>query len=106
MAGILDKVLTGAANVTRANRPADQSKTEKVDRRDLPGGKKRAWTCGVIYKTSSSTTLIERWLEEHASGDWSLALENIDDAREAKTVKIFFVEPRDKPAFAAHFGKA
>ena len=102
MAGIFDKVLTGAVGLAQANPNADQSKTEKLDRRDMPGGKKKAWTCGVVYKTMSSTTIIERWLEENAVGEWSVALDN---AREAKTVKIFFVEQRDKAAFAAHFGK-
>ena len=61
--------------------------------------------CGVIYKTASSTTIVERWLEEHASGAWSVGLEDFDESREVKTLRILFAKEVDKVAFSAEFTK-
>lgn len=106
MSQLLDKAVAGLFSGRAGDRRAAQSgtgQTQKVDRRDLPGGDRRKWACGVIYKTHSSTTIVERWLEEHAAGDWSLSLEDFDDDREGKTLKILFEQERDKQLFAAEF---
>ena len=102
MARILDKVLTAGRSLDRKGGAAGAAQSEKVDRRDLPGGKSRNWVCGVRYKTSTSKVLLERWLEEHATGEWALTLEDLDDNREVKTVKVLFAKEADKAAFTEY----
>lgn len=104
MARLFDNVLAGAVGTKRPAAPG-KAGTEKVSRRDLPGGKDHQWSCGVIYKTASSTTIVERWLEEHASGAWSVALEDFDENREVKTLRILFTNEADKAAFSSEFTK-
>jgi hypothetical protein len=104
MARLFDNVLASAVGTKRPAAPGT-SATEKVSRRDLPGGKDHQWSCGVIYKTASSTTIIERWLEDHSSGAWSVALEDFDENREVKTLRILFTHEADKAAFLSEFTK-
>ncbi len=97
--------LFGARAGDRKGAPADPNRTVKANRRDLPGGDQRRWTCGLIYKTFSSTTIVENWLESHATGQWVVALEDMDEKREGKTLKILFEHEQDKQAFATEFAK-
>jgi hypothetical protein len=103
---MFDNLPTAAARSASAKANAVPLKADKIDRRDAPGGAKKPWTCVVIFQTNRSTTLIEHWLEENASGEWSVVLDDIDEALEAKTVKIFFANRPNKAAFAAHFAQA
>lgn len=95
--------LFGARAGDRKAAPAASNQSEKAHRRDLPGGEQRRWTCGLIYKTHSSTTIVENWLESHATGEWVVALEDMDENREGKTLKILFEQEQDKKAFVAQF---
>ncbi len=60
---------------------------------------------GVQYITSDPISGIEDWLNMHCRGKWTVALEDMDENRVKKTLKILFEEPEDKQNFIANFSK-
>ena len=66
---------------------------------------RRRFAYGVQYVTADSLTSLEDWLDANCQGKWSLALEDMDENRVKKTVKILFEEEGDKQRFIAQFAR-
>ncbi len=57
---------------------------------------------GVKIKTRKAAADIETWVEESASGDYSITVQDIlDDGR--KAVAVFFASEADRDAFKAAY---
>jgi hypothetical protein len=66
---------------------------------------RRRTVYGVEYVTADSLSSLETWLVNNCQGKWSLGLEDLDESRVKKTVKILFEEAGDKQRFIANFAR-
>jgi len=60
----------------------------------------------VMFSTQESVGPVRDWCERSCSGDWSLAIEEMDLASGRKVLRLDFDNPHDKAAFVAQFGRA
>lgn len=66
-------------------------------------GKRKIY--GVEFSTTEALATLEDWLGANCQGKWSIGLEDMDEKREKKTVKILFHEEGDKLRFVAKFAR-
>ena len=66
-------------------------------------GKRKIY--GVEFSTTEALATLEDWLSANCQGKWSIGLEDMDEKREKKTVKILFHEEGDKLRFVAKFAR-
>ncbi|MAF49387.1 MAG: hypothetical protein QGH73_16530 [Rhodospirillales bacterium] len=74
----------------------------QTQRRIMP--ERRQWH-GLLFKTTTSLVKLEEWLDANAKGKWHIGIEDLDDKRQAKTIKIAFQLDSDKQSFVFQFGK-
>jgi hypothetical protein len=84
----------------KGDRRAQSAGKAEPDRR---GQERRRWACGILYRTSLPAQEIETWLALHATGEWGVALEGIEENLGGKVLKIMFEDEDDKRRFIAAF---
>ncbi len=60
-------------------------------------------TCSISYRTGDRIVILEDWLDEYASGSWSMGVENAKTDESLKTVKVVFEVEDDKISFMRKF---
>lgn len=56
---------------------------------------------GLKFKTSTSISVIEDWLDKHCEGEWDVEIEAISTALHQKSVAVYFETEADRDAFKA-----
>lgn len=60
-----------------------------------------ALTIGLKFKTSTSISTIEDWLDNNCEGEWDVDIEAISTALQQKSVAVYFENEADRDAFKA-----
>ena len=61
---------------------------------------------GVLFKTESAVSEVEKWLEIYCDGQWNLIVEGMDDDLIKKSLKITFELEADKRLFINEYARA
>jgi hypothetical protein len=56
---------------------------------------------GLKFKTSTSISTIEDWLESNCKGEWDVEIEAISTTLQQKSVAVYFESEADRDAFKA-----
>ncbi|MDP6175454.1 MAG: hypothetical protein QGF09_14905 [Rhodospirillales bacterium] len=66
---------------------------------------RRVWSCGILYRTSEQSTVLEEWMEKNCRGKWNLRLDGVDEQLMGKSFKLMFELPEDKNNFIRYFSR-
>ena len=61
-----------------------------------------AMTCGLVYGTKLQISEVEDWLDDNCTGDWELALADLDTGGAGdvkKKIELYFELPADRDLF-------
>jgi len=56
---------------------------------------------GIKFKTSTSISIIEDWLDKNCKGEWDVEIEAISTTLGQKSIAVYFETTTDKEAFKA-----
>lgn len=65
----------------------------------------RRLSFGVLFSTAGAVCDVEEWLEDNCAGEWSLAVEGIDENLIKKSLQIMFEIEADKLRFISEFAR-
>jgi len=80
-----------------------EEKRAELERRGIEDRRKKIF--GISCKTKGSVSNIEDWLDENCEQEWSVVLEDIDDAMVEKSIRIMFKSDSDRELFFTHYIK-
>jgi hypothetical protein len=69
----------------------------------MPASLNSEFTCSISYRTDDRIVILEDWLDENASGSWSMGVENPKTDESLKRVKVVFEIEDDKISFMQKF---